>query len=227
MRKVRFLSLVVAVLLGATSHAAIRLVPAEYPSIQQAISDCNDGDTVIVSPGVYYETINFSGKDIVLTSRDPNDPKIVGYTIINADEDGTVVTFENGESSKAVLTGFTITGGVGTLAEWSSEYDKYFYGAGIYCAWGSPTITRNVIRNNHGPYVDEQRGNQWYYETTLWWRHCLRGLESHDHAQCDLQQLGILRRGYLRRPGHCCQQHHLSQLGRLMAAACISARATW
>ncbi len=166
MRKVRFLSLVVAVLLGATSHAAIRLVPAEYPSIQQAISDCNDGDTVIVSPGVYYETINFSGKDIVLTSTDPNNPKIVGYTIINADEDGTVVTFENGESSKAVLTGFTITGGVGTLAEWSGEYDKYFYGAGIYCAWGSPTITRNVIRNNHGPYVDEQRGNQWYYETT-------------------------------------------------------------
>ncbi len=166
MKKVLFLSLVLLVLSASVSQATVRQVPKEYPSIQQAIIDCNDGDTVVVSPGVYYETINFSGKDIVVTSTDPNDPKIVGYTIINADEDGTVVTFENGESSKAVLTGFTITGGVGTLAEYSDEYYKYFYGAGIYCRWGSPTITRNVIRNNHAPYVNEQRGNSWYYEVS-------------------------------------------------------------
>ena len=80
----------------------------------------NDGDTVLVSPGVYYETINFSGKNITVTSTDPNDRGIVGYTIINADGDGTVVTFENGETNKAVLTGFTITGGVGTLDQGSS-----------------------------------------------------------------------------------------------------------
>lgn len=166
MKKVLFLSLVLSALLGSACPATTRRVPSEYPSIQQAIIDCNDGDTVIVSPGVYYETINFSGKNIVVTSKDPNDPKIVGYTIINADDDGTVVTFENGETSKAVLAGFTITGGVGTMAEWSSENYKYFYGAGIYCRWGTPTITRNVIRNNHGPYVDELRGNTWYEELT-------------------------------------------------------------
>ncbi len=73
MKKVLFWSVVLLVLSGSVSQATVRLVPSQYPSIQQAIIDCNDGDTVIVAPGVYYETINFSGKDIVLTSRDPNE----------------------------------------------------------------------------------------------------------------------------------------------------------
>ncbi len=157
-------SVLVLALMATVSTAAIRQVPGEYPSIQRAIADCNDGDTVIVGPGVYYETINFSGKNITVTSTDPNDPKVVGYTIINADGDGTVVTFENGETAEAVLTGFTITGGVGTLLPWSDTNYKYFEGAGIWCSWGSPTITRNVITNNHGPFVDELRGNTWYSE---------------------------------------------------------------
>jgi beta propeller repeat protein len=106
-----------------------------------------------VAPGVYYETINFGGKDIVVTGTDPNDPKIVGYTIINADGDGSVVTFENGETSAAVLTGFTITGGFGTLNN-SIEgqgMGNVFWGAGIYCTNAAPTITRNIITRNYGP----------------------------------------------------------------------------
>jgi beta propeller repeat protein len=161
MEKLRFWSLSLVVFLGSVSLGAHRLVPAQYSSIQQAIDDCNDGDTVIISPGVYYETINFGGRDIMVTSTDPNNPKVVGYTIINADGDGTVVTFENGESPRAVLTGFTITGGVGTLQEGSSETYKRLYGGGILCTRGSPTITRNVITNNHGPYVDELVGDTW------------------------------------------------------------------
>jgi hypothetical protein len=47
----------------------------------------------------------------VVTGTDPNDPKIVGYAIISADDDGSAVTFENGETPAAVLTGFTITAG--------------------------------------------------------------------------------------------------------------------
>ncbi len=163
MRRVLYSGFILLVFLGSVSTAAVRHVPNEYPSIQRAINDCNDGDTVIVSPGIYYETINFSGKNIVLTSTDPNDPKVVGYTIINADADGTVVTFENRETRRAVLTGFTITGGFGTLTEWSGEYDKYFEGAGIYCRNASPTITKNVITNNHGPFSDQQVGDRYVY----------------------------------------------------------------
>lgn len=136
------------------ASAATLNVPSEYPRIQAAIQAANDGDVVLVAPGVYYETINFGGRDIVVTGTDPNDPKVVGYTIINAEEDGTVVTFENGETPAAVLIGFTITGGFGTYSqEFTNEVGvRTFGGAGIYCYYASPTITKNVIANNDGPF---------------------------------------------------------------------------
>jgi beta propeller repeat protein len=132
---------------GATLH-----VPGEYPDIQAAIEEAADGDVVVVAPGVYYETINFAGKNIVVTSTDPNDPAIVAYTIINADQDGSVVTFENGETPAAVLTGFTITGGFGTRND-ELGGAQIFWGGGIYCFRASPTITKNVIVGNRGPVM--------------------------------------------------------------------------
>ena len=65
---------------------------------------------------------------------------MVGYTIINGSgEEGSVVTFENYEGPSTVLTGFTITGGTGTLVyEWDTE--KQYQGAGIYCRGGAPMI---------------------------------------------------------------------------------------
>ena len=138
--------------MAVTGSAAVRKVPSQYPRIQLAIDASENGDTILVAPGVYYETINFGGRDIVVTSTDPNDPRIVGYSIINADGDGTVVTFENGETQAAVLTGFTLTGGFGTLDnEVVGGQFSLFWGAGIYCKNSSPTITRNVIVNNRAP----------------------------------------------------------------------------
>jgi len=163
MKKLLFSGLILFVLSGSLSQAVVRHVPGDYPSIQQGISACADGDTLIVAPGIYYETINFSGRNIIVRSTDPNDPKVVGYTIINADEDGTAVTFENGETAAAVLTGFTVTGGVGTLVyDWDTQ--KEFCGGGIYCSYNaSPTITRNVITNNHCPYSIVEREGMWTY----------------------------------------------------------------
>lgn len=149
--------LTLLVLMSLPVRADILRVPAEHPSIQQAIDASSNGDTVIVSPGLYYERINFNGKNIVLTSTDPNDSRVVGYTVINADGEGSVVTFENGETPEAVLTGFTITGGTGTLSEGSSDQYKNYYGGGVYCRAGRPTITRNVITNNVVPYLQEIR----------------------------------------------------------------------
>ncbi len=169
-------SLAVIALIVSPAVGVVRDVPSEYGTIQQAIDDSNDGDTVIVHPGLYYERINFNGKNIVVTSTDPNDSRIVGYTILNGDGEGSVVTFESGETNAAVLTGFTITGGTGTV---TSTYEDITYsytdtsGAGIFCRWGSPTITRNVITNNVAPYSEEEvevdlgggrRTTGWHYE---------------------------------------------------------------
>lgn len=140
----------------ASALSAIRLVPDEYPSIQAAINDCNDGDIIIVEPGRYFETINFSGKNIILTGTDPNDPQVVAGTIIDAESDGSTVIFENGETAEAVLRGFTITGGYGTRND--AFGGGLLWGGGIYCAEASPTITDNVIAGNHAPCIIE--GNQ-------------------------------------------------------------------
>lgn len=150
MKKV-MVSVVVSCALAVSASAVIRQVPSEYPTIQSAIYDCINGDTVLVAPGVYYEAINFVGRNITVTSTDPNDPKIVAYTIIDADGDGSAVTFENGETSAAVLTGFTITGGLGTINNTLPAKPNAIWGPGIYCLRAAPTITRNVITRNHGP----------------------------------------------------------------------------
>jgi regulator of RNase E activity RraA len=96
-------------------------VPNDYVTIQSAIDDCNNGDVVIVQPGIYKENINFSGKNITVRSVAPEDTGIVASTIIDANGYGSVITFSNNESSQAVLTGFTIKGGYGTVNTVFSE----------------------------------------------------------------------------------------------------------
>ena len=83
---------------------------SNYPTIQDAIDTVMDGDTIVVLPGTYtiYEDIYFNGKNIVLTSADPNDPDIVADTVI--DGGGTrQIVFDGTETSACVLRGFTIT----------------------------------------------------------------------------------------------------------------------
>jgi len=138
-------------IVNVSSWAATRHVPAEYLTIQSAINDCRSGDTVIVAAGIYNERIDYSGKNIVVTSTDPGDPEIVADTIIDGNGEGSVVTFENSETAEAVLTGFTISGGYGTAETTIPGAEHVFWGAGIYCRNSSPTIKGNVIVNNFGP----------------------------------------------------------------------------
>jgi hypothetical protein len=108
-----------------------------YSTIQAAIDDANNGDTIKVGPGTYRENINFRGKAISLQSLDPNAPNIVAATVIDGNNLGRVVTFNTQEDSNSVLDGFTITGGYATT------------GGGISCTnWSNPTITNCIITGN-------------------------------------------------------------------------------
>ncbi len=84
-----------------------------FDSIQEAIDIAIDGKTVIVLDGTYFETINFRGKNIAVTSL----PLIEAsesersYPVIDGNGSGPVVTFNHGEDPNCSLSGFVITGG--------------------------------------------------------------------------------------------------------------------
>jgi hypothetical protein len=133
----------------------VRNVPAEYQHIQDAIDSSANGDTVLVSPGRYYENINYRGKDIVVTSRysitgDVND--IVNTTIDGSrpryPDSASVVLITSPGQGHPVLEGFTITGGTGTAWRDARNGGTYREGGGILSEFASPRIIHNIIVGN-------------------------------------------------------------------------------
>jgi len=120
-------------------------IPQDYATIQEGINASKDGDVIIVSPGTYIENINFAGKAVILGSLyyTTQDTSYISQTIIDGNQDGTVVTFDSKEDSTSVLSGLTIT------------YGHAFLGGGIECYSSSPildnvTITGNSASNGGG-----------------------------------------------------------------------------
>lgn len=150
-------SFLIILIISFTSvcYSTIRSVPGTYTTIQSAINACSTGDTVVVSPGTYFENINFRGKKIVVSSTYylSYNPSLINSTIINGStpvypDTGTCVMFNNNEDSTAVLQGFSITGGTGT--KWHDEHSSGTYreGGGILIQYSSPVIQNNIIYNN-------------------------------------------------------------------------------
>ncbi len=125
-------------------------VPGDFSGIQDAIDFSQDGDSILVGPGVYFENINFNGKSIVLSSNyiEENDSLLIGTTIIDAGNEGSVATFNSGENSNSILQGFTLQNGNGNDEDPDNNGSFYTYGGGIYCENSDPLIKDCVIQNN-------------------------------------------------------------------------------
>ena len=111
--------------------AAIIRVPADQATIQGAINVATNGCLILVSPGTYFENINYLGKAISIQSTDGAE-----QTIIDGRSAGSVVKLTTLEGSQSILTGFTI------------QHGSADFGAGIMLQGTSPTITRNIFRDN-------------------------------------------------------------------------------
>ena len=137
------------------------LVPSQYATIQSAINAASQHDTVLVSPGTYFENINFRGRGIVLASTYilSHDTAMIDATIINgsqpADPDSASCVIiaskvpSTFSDTSAMIIGFRITGGTGT--KWNDEHNPgsvYREGGGILVQYLSPRILHNHITYN-------------------------------------------------------------------------------
>src|SRR3990172_6239989 len=99
----------------------------DLPTIQAAVDIAADGDTIVISPGVYSgrgsTDVDLQGKSLTIQSTDPLDPNVVERTVIDCagspgePHRGFYVVDCNG----VVLAGLTITHGLATA------------GGAVYC----------------------------------------------------------------------------------------------
>lgn len=150
------------------SVGATVTVPGNYPTIQEAVTNAKNGDTIVVDTGTYYG--GYQGyllrvdKSILITSRNPDDPSCVAATILDGyrttnDYANIGVAFASNTDSKTVLNGFTIRNCGGNFGD-GDDGDRDANhpnggdgapgeGAGILIAQGASPIIKNcVITNN-------------------------------------------------------------------------------
>jgi len=124
--------------------------PADFSTIQAAIDDANDGDTVEIQAGTYTgegnRDIDFLGKAITVRSTDPDDWAVVRATVIDCQSLGRGFYFHSGEDANSVLGGLTITKG----RDW---------GGAIRISNSSPLIANCAMTDNLAPLVDDMYGD--------------------------------------------------------------------
>jgi hypothetical protein len=118
-------------------------------TVTAALAAATSGKEVWVAEGLYYENITlasgvalyggFSGSELAREQRSPK----VHETILDGNSSGSVVAITANATSDTVIDGFAIRNGTGTYV------DPTYYGGGIYCPSGSPTIANNIIKWNY------------------------------------------------------------------------------
>ncbi len=170
----RFYFLMFAIVMGIYSIASSKMihVPADFVTIQAGMNAAQEGDTVLVAEGTYYENVRFYGKSVTLASEfilDHN-PDHILKTVINgskaASHDSASCVMFYGEPEGAMLQGFTLTEGGGTVYNLSdlkttTKYDGRITveGGGLFFNKSSATVKSNLIINNQATAVQGYRYN--------------------------------------------------------------------
>ena len=136
----------------------IYTVPVDFDTIQEAIDAAADGDTIIVSDGIYTETITISGKSLVISGAGMDQTIISGQGLMQ-----TVITIEGDLASSteirdlAIAGGFSTDGGAMSIQLSSPTIEDVLFegnwaandGGAVFCNDGSPSFIDCFFRNNH------------------------------------------------------------------------------
>ena len=135
-KQVQYLPSIACLLIGATSFADTINVPADHPTIQQAINAADDGDVIAIDAGVYVERINPNGKE--LTIRGAVDESGDPTTIVDGDAGGSVIKVDSGESwDTLIIENLVIRNGTGTV------FSGQTHGGGIYIGFNDGARIEN------------------------------------------------------------------------------------
>ncbi|NQU04868.1 MAG: T9SS type A sorting domain-containing protein [Calditrichaeota bacterium] len=119
-------------------------IPDDQETIQAGIDAAEDGDTVLVQPGEYYESINFEGKAITVGSLYLTTRNEV-YIDSTVFKDRIVgVRFDSREDENSIFTGFTIYNSSDQHGDWVGEIDIIN---------SSPCINHIVVRGAKGQHT--------------------------------------------------------------------------
>jgi len=114
--------------ISVKANPDIIYVPTDYPTIQEAINNANEGDTIYVRNGTYYENVVVD-KSLSLIGEDRSN------TFVDGNDIGNVI---NITANNVNITGFTIRRSM-----------QAFWHFGIYIVSSGNNIGYNVIANHY------------------------------------------------------------------------------
>ncbi len=106
----------------------------DYTSLQTAINNAANGDTLLLADGTCTEKITIDNKDLTIISENG-----AASSIIDGNASGSTVTIKNGADT--VLNGVTVQNG---------NQINFGKGGGLYISDSSPAIINSIITNNIG-----------------------------------------------------------------------------
>src|SRR3972149_1143518 len=97
-----FLTICWIIFAESASAGSVIVVPDDYSTIQAAIDNANDGDSILVKPGIYFERLKISKSINVIGSG-------ASSTFIESIGGGHTVEISSG-AANVVFAGFTLKG---------------------------------------------------------------------------------------------------------------------
>ena len=136
------------------SGTATTTIGTSAGSLQNLIDAASPGETILVPPGLYVGSLNFQGKDITLaSSAGPASTILHGAngTAVQMGPGGTIRGFTITGASAYFGAGIAVSGTGSTISGNVFDGNNQYiggYGAAIGGNAASPTIERNIFRNN-------------------------------------------------------------------------------